>query len=128
VEHTLLARIGRVDDVVRAVRFLVDDAPFMTGSVMRLDGGYPLGGEPVAPMPEGVLYTPAMGHTPPPLKTYAALVATMIFWGLSFVATKVALESIPTFTLVFIRFSLAALIFLLLRKGRKWPSFNAKTM
>jgi 3-oxoacyl-[acyl-carrier protein] reductase len=55
VEHTLLARIGRVDDVVRAVRFLVDDAPFMTGSVMRLDGGYPLGGEPVAPMPEGVL-------------------------------------------------------------------------
>jgi drug/metabolite transporter (DMT)-like permease len=67
-----------------------------------------------------------MGHTPPPLKTYAALVATMIFWGLSFVATKVALESIPTFTLVFIRFSLAALIFLLLRKGRKWPSFERK--
>jgi drug/metabolite transporter (DMT)-like permease len=60
------------------------------------------------------------------LKTYAALVATMIFWGLSFVATKVALESIPTFTLVFIRFSLAALIFLLLRKGRKWPSFERK--
>lgn len=67
-----------------------------------------------------------MGHTPPPLKTYAALVATMIFWGLSFVATKVALESIPTFTLVFIRFSLAALIFLLLRKGRKWPAFKRK--
>jgi 3-oxoacyl-[acyl-carrier protein] reductase len=54
VEHTLLARIGRVDDVVRAIRFLLDDAPFMTGSVMRLDGGYPLGGERVAPMPEGV--------------------------------------------------------------------------
>jgi 3-oxoacyl-[acyl-carrier protein] reductase len=55
VDHTLLARIGRVGDVVQAVRFLVDEAPFMTGSVVRLDGGYPLGGEPVAPMPEGVV-------------------------------------------------------------------------
>ena len=54
VDHTLLAGIGRVDDVVRAIRFLLDDARFMTGSVMRLDGGYPLGGEPVAPIPEGV--------------------------------------------------------------------------
>lgn len=54
VDHTLLARMGRVDDVVRATRFLLDDAPFMTGSRMRLDGGYPLGGEPVAPMPQGV--------------------------------------------------------------------------
>jgi len=55
VDHTLLSRIGRLGDVVRAVRFLVDGAPFMTGSVVRLDGGYPLGGEPVAPMPEGVV-------------------------------------------------------------------------
>lgn len=55
VNHTLLARIGRVDDVVRAVRFLLDDAPYMTGSILRLDGGYPLGGEPVAPMPQGVV-------------------------------------------------------------------------
>ncbi len=55
VDHTLLAGIGRVGDVVRAIRFILDDAPFMTGSVMRLDGGYPLGGEPVAPMPEGVV-------------------------------------------------------------------------
>ncbi|MBI5063232.1 MAG: 3-oxoacyl-ACP reductase, partial [Desulfatitalea sp.] len=38
-----------------AVRFLVCDAPFMTGSVIRLDGGYVLGGEPVAPMPPGVV-------------------------------------------------------------------------
>jgi len=55
VDHTLVGRIGRVDDVVRAVRFLLDEAPFMTGSVVRLDGGYPLGGEAVAPMPEGVV-------------------------------------------------------------------------
>jgi len=60
------------------------------------------------------------------LKTYAALVATMIFWGLSFVATKVALESLPTFTLVFLRFILAALIFVFLRRGFKWPSFSRR--
>jgi 3-oxoacyl-[acyl-carrier protein] reductase len=55
IDHTLLARIGNLDDVIRAVRFLVEEAPFMTGSVIRLDGGYPLGGEPIAPMPEGVV-------------------------------------------------------------------------
>jgi len=60
------------------------------------------------------------------MKTYAALVATMVFWGLSFVATKVALESVPTFTLVFIRFSLAALFFLFIRQGRKWPVFHGR--
>lgn len=55
VNHTLLARIGRIDDVIRAIRFLIDDAPFMTGGIIRLDGGYPLGGEAVAAMPEGVV-------------------------------------------------------------------------
>ena len=55
VDHTLLGRIGTLDDVVRAVRFLVAEAPFMTGGVLRLDGGYVLGGEPVPPMPRGVL-------------------------------------------------------------------------
>ena len=53
--HTLLRRTGTIEDVVKAVRFLVDDAPFMSGSVIRLDGGYVLGGERVAPMPKGVL-------------------------------------------------------------------------
>ena len=55
VNHTLLARIGRIDDVIRAIRFMIDDAPFMTGSIIRLDGGYPLGSEAVAAMPEGVV-------------------------------------------------------------------------
>lgn len=54
-DHTLLRRAGRSDDVVGAVRFLIQNAPFMTGSVLRLDGGYVLGGEKVAPMPQGVL-------------------------------------------------------------------------
>jgi 3-oxoacyl-[acyl-carrier protein] reductase len=54
-DHTLVGRIGQVEDVVAAVRFLLDNSPFMTGSVLRLDGGYPLGGEPIAPMPDGVV-------------------------------------------------------------------------
>jgi len=54
VDHTLLARTGTPEDVVKAINFLVFHAPFMTGSVMRLDGGYVLGGDPIWPMPEGV--------------------------------------------------------------------------
>jgi 3-oxoacyl-[acyl-carrier protein] reductase len=55
LEHTLLGRTGKIDDVVRTVLFLLKDAPYMTGSVIRLDGGYMLGGEKVAPMPRGVI-------------------------------------------------------------------------
>jgi 3-oxoacyl-[acyl-carrier protein] reductase len=55
LDHTPMNRTGRIDDVVRAVRFLLTDAPFMTGSVIRLDGGYVLGGEETGPMPGGVL-------------------------------------------------------------------------
>ena len=55
VDHTLLRRTGRLDDVVKAVRFIIEGAPYMTGSVLRLDGGYVLGGEAVAPMPKGVV-------------------------------------------------------------------------
>jgi 3-oxoacyl-[acyl-carrier protein] reductase len=54
LDHTLLQRIGEVEDVVKAVRFILNDAPFMTGSMVRLDGGYVIGGEGVAPMPKGV--------------------------------------------------------------------------
>jgi 3-oxoacyl-[acyl-carrier protein] reductase len=55
VAHTLVGRTGRIDDVIKAVLFVIRDAPFMTGSVLRLDGGYVLGGEVVAPMPEVVV-------------------------------------------------------------------------
>jgi 3-oxoacyl-[acyl-carrier protein] reductase len=54
-DHTLLGRTGTLEDVVKAVMFVLRDAPFMTGSVLRLDGGYVLGGEKVPPMPKGVL-------------------------------------------------------------------------
>ena len=55
LDHTLLGRTGTIDDVVKAVMFILRDAPFMTGSVLRLDGGYVLGGEKMQPLPRGVL-------------------------------------------------------------------------
>ncbi len=55
LDHTPLGRTGTPEDVWKAVRFLVRDAPFMTGAVLRLDGGYVLGGGVVAPMPRGVV-------------------------------------------------------------------------
>ncbi len=55
IDHTPLGRTGSIEDVVRAVNFVIQDAPFMTGSVLRLDGGYVLGGEKVDKMPAGVL-------------------------------------------------------------------------
>lgn len=55
VNHTLAGRTGRIDDVVKAVNFIIRDAPYMTGAVLRLDGGFVLGGEAVPPMPEGIV-------------------------------------------------------------------------
>ncbi|MBW2180877.1 MAG: SDR family oxidoreductase [Deltaproteobacteria bacterium] len=55
IDHTLLKKPGAIDDVVKAVLFMIKHAPFMTGSVLRLDGGYVLGGDKVEPMPKGVL-------------------------------------------------------------------------
>ncbi len=54
-DHTLLGRTGTIEDVVKAAMFILRDAPFMTGSVLRLDGGYVLGGEKMQPMPKGVV-------------------------------------------------------------------------
>jgi 3-oxoacyl-[acyl-carrier protein] reductase len=53
--HTLLGRTGTVEDVVKAVLFIIKDAEFMTGAVLRLDGGYVLGGDRVVEMPKGIL-------------------------------------------------------------------------
>ena len=55
LKHTLLGRTGSPRDVARAVVFLLRDAPFITGAVIRVDGGYVLGGERVPPMPDGVV-------------------------------------------------------------------------
>lgn len=53
-DHILLQRTGTVEEVVAAVFFLLQDATYMTGAMLRLDGGYVLGGERIPPMPEGV--------------------------------------------------------------------------
>ena len=53
--HTLLARTGTPEEVAQAVLFLVRDAGFLTGAVIRMDGGYVLGGEQSSAMPEGSL-------------------------------------------------------------------------
>lgn len=55
IGHTLLGRTGTPEDVTKAVLFMLKDAPFITGAVLRLDGGYVLGGEKVADMPDGVV-------------------------------------------------------------------------
>ena len=55
IGHTLLQRTGTPEDVARAVLFILQDAPFMTGAVLRLDGGYVLGGEKIPDMPDGVV-------------------------------------------------------------------------
>ena len=55
IDHTLLKRTGHPQDIVSATLFIIENAPYMTGCVLRIDGGYVLGGEPVAPMPAGVV-------------------------------------------------------------------------
>ena len=39
VAHTLLKREGEPDDIARAVAFLIQDAPYVTGQIIAVDGG-----------------------------------------------------------------------------------------
>jgi pteridine reductase len=39
IEHTLLKRVGSPNDIARTVKFLVFDAPYITGQVINVDGG-----------------------------------------------------------------------------------------
>ncbi len=55
IDRIPAGRTGKKADVVKACLFMIKDAPYMTGSVLRLDGGYALGGEKVLPMPPGIL-------------------------------------------------------------------------
>jgi 3-oxoacyl-[acyl-carrier protein] reductase len=57
LEHTLLNRLGKPQEVADAVYFLAVDATFITGSTIRMDGGYILGGDAVPPLPPGILGT-----------------------------------------------------------------------
>ncbi len=51
--RTLLPRSGTLAEVVKAALFLINDATFMTGSTLCLDGGYTLGHDRIPPMPVG---------------------------------------------------------------------------
>ena len=55
LQHTLLERTGTPEEVAQTVMYLVKDADYMTGSVIRLDGGYVAGGEKIPLMPDGIL-------------------------------------------------------------------------
>jgi 3-oxoacyl-[acyl-carrier protein] reductase len=55
LDHTLLQRTGRVEEVAKMVHFLVFDASFVTGSSIRMDGGYIIGGDKAASMPRGIV-------------------------------------------------------------------------
>ena len=39
VAHTLLKREGEPDDIAKAVAFLIQDAPYITGQIIAVDGG-----------------------------------------------------------------------------------------
>lgn len=39
IAHTLLKREGEPDDVARTVKFLLSDAPYITGQIISVDGG-----------------------------------------------------------------------------------------
>ena len=62
------------------------------------------------------------------LLTYLALATAVFFWGLSFVATKIALQSFSPFCLIFFRFFTAALFFIVLLWRTGFPSLTKKTL
>ncbi|KAB2889913.1 MAG: SDR family oxidoreductase [Desulfobulbaceae bacterium] len=55
MQRTILGRSGTPEEVAAAVWFLAVEAGYMTGAVLRLDGGFVLGGDRVPAMPPGIL-------------------------------------------------------------------------
>ncbi len=55
LSEILLARTGLPEEVARAVFFLAVEATYITGSCLRMDGGFSLGSNRVPPMPPGIL-------------------------------------------------------------------------
>jgi len=58
--------------------------------------------------------------------TYIALATAVFFWGLSFVATKIALQSFTPFCLIFFRFFSASIFFTILLWRTGFPSLTGK--
>ena len=51
----LLGRTGTPEEVAKTVLFLTRDADYMTGSVLKMDGGFTLGSKKVPTIPVGIL-------------------------------------------------------------------------
>ncbi len=62
------------------------------------------------------------------LLTYLALAIAVLFWGLSFVATKIALQSFTPFCLIFFRFFAASIFFAMLLWRTGFPTLTGKTL
>ena len=60
--------------------------------------------------------------------TYLALAMAVLFWGFSFVATKIALQCFTPFCLIFFRFISASLFFLLLFSRRGFPRLTRQNL
>lgn len=54
-KRILLERTANESEVAELTYFLAVQATYMTGEVVRMDGGYLLGGDEVPPMPPGIL-------------------------------------------------------------------------
>jgi len=54
-DQCLLQRTGTPEEVAKTALFLIRDADYMTGSVVKMDGGFTLGSSIVPPVPKGVL-------------------------------------------------------------------------
>lgn len=54
-QSTLLQRTGSPQEIADAVYFLAVNATYMTGALLRMDGGLVLGHSEVPPMPPGIL-------------------------------------------------------------------------
>lgn len=57
--------------------------------------------------------------------TYIALTLSTLFWGLSFIAVKIALTGFTPFAYMFLRFALASVFFLVLMLVRGFPKLEA---
>lgn len=61
-----------------------------------------------------------------PFLPYITLFLAVVFWGLSFVGTKIALADFSVFALIFLRFSLAACFFLVFMIKRGLPKLTRR--
>ena len=50
---------------------------------------------------------------------YSALINTVLLWGSSFVAVKIVLQSIPPSAYMFLRFSAASMVFIIILHRKK---------